>query len=53
MIKESLEFFENEVYQFSLQLNGILEEDYREYLENKKSYYEFAIFLIKKEEKQQ
>jgi hypothetical protein len=41
-LKEAIKFFEDEVYQFNIELGGVLKKDYREYLENKKSYYELA-----------
>jgi len=47
-LKEAIKFFEDEIYQFNIELGGILKKDYRDYLENKKSYYELALKAIQK-----
>ena len=47
-MKEAIKFFENEIYQFNIELGGVLKKNYREYLENKKSYYELASKAIHK-----
>lgn len=47
-MKEAIKFFEDEIYQFNIELGGILKKDYRDYLENKKSYYELALKAIQK-----
>lgn len=46
-MKEAIKFFEDEIYQFNVGLGGILKKDYREYLKNKKLYYEIAAKTIK------
>lgn len=48
VLKEAIKFFEDEIYQFNIELGGVLKKDYREYLENKKSYYELASKAIQK-----
>jgi len=48
ILKEVIKFFEDEIYQFNIELGGVLKKDYREYLENKKSYYELASKAIQR-----
>ncbi|RFZ76413.1 hypothetical protein DS742_23765 [Lacrimispora amygdalina] len=45
-LEMSIKFFEDEIYQFNIALGGILNEDYKEYLKNKKAYYELAAKAI-------
>ena len=47
-LKKAIRFFEDELYQFDIELGGVLRKDYREYLENKKSYFELATKTIRK-----
>lgn len=42
VLEEAIKFFEDEIFQFNLQLGGILDDDYRQYLESKSAYYEMA-----------
>lgn len=46
-MEEAVKFFEDEIFQFELQLKGILDDDYRTYLETKSMYYELAARVIK------
>jgi len=46
-LKEAIKFFEDEIYQLNVELGGMLKKDYREYMENKKLYYEIAAITIK------
>jgi len=46
-LKEAIKFFEDEIYQLNVELGGMLKKDYREYIENKKLYYEIAAITIK------
>lgn len=46
-MEEAVKFFEDEIFQFGLQLKGILDDDYRTYLETKSMYYELAARAIK------
>lgn len=41
-IENAIDYFSNEIYQFGIALGGILNDDYREYIENKKCYYKLA-----------
>lgn len=45
--EKAIKFFEDEIYQFNIELGGVLKKDYREYLENKKLYYEIASKAIR------
>lgn len=47
-MKAAIKFFEDEIYQFNIELGGLLEKDYREFLENKKSFYGLASKAIQK-----
>lgn len=47
LMEEAVKFFEDEIFQFELQLKGILDSDYRTYLETKSMYYELAVRAIK------
>lgn len=47
-LEKAIKFFEDEIYQFDIELGGVLKKNYREYLENKKSYYELASKAIQK-----
>lgn len=47
-LEKAIKFFEDEIYQFDIELGGVLKKDYREHLENKKSYYEIASEAIQK-----
>lgn len=46
-MEEAVKFFEDEIFQFELQLKGILDSDYRTHLETKSMYYELAARAIK------
>lgn len=41
-IENAIDYFSNEIYQFGIVLDGILDDDYREYIEKKKHYYELS-----------
>ncbi|WP_024346090.1 hypothetical protein [Lacrimispora indolis] len=45
-LEKSIKFFEDEIYQINIALGGILNEDYKEHLKNKKAYYELAVKAI-------
>lgn len=47
-LEKVIKFFEDEIYQFDIELGGVLKKDYREYLENKKLYYRLAARAIQK-----
>lgn len=47
LMEEAIKFFEDESYQLELQFAGILDNDYRTYLETKSMYYELAARAIK------
>lgn len=51
-MEEAIKFFEDEIYQFNLQLKGILDNDYRTYLETKSMYYEMAARALREDLKQ-
>lgn len=41
-IENAIDYFNNEIYQFGIALDGILDDDYRKYIEHKKHYYELS-----------
>lgn len=47
-MEKAVKYFEDQIYQFDIQLGGILNGDYREYLNQKRSDYELAAFAIRK-----
>ena len=47
--KEAVKFFKEEVRQFELMMEGVMNPPYRKYIENLKRYYEMAIDAIQKD----
>lgn len=47
-LKESIDFFENEIKQYQIAINGNLREEYKEYLLKKIKYYRIATMIINK-----
>ena len=47
--ENAIAFFENEIKQFELILQGILRPEYRKYIEDKKAYYELALNALQNE----
>ena len=47
-MEKAVKYFEDQIYQFDIQLGGILDRGYREYLNQKRSDYELATFAIRK-----
>lgn len=47
-MEKAVKYFEDQIYQFDIQLGGILDGEYREYLNQKRSNYELAAFAIRK-----
>lgn len=47
-MNETVEYFEDQIYQLDIKLGGILDKDHREYLNKKRSDYKLAAFAIRK-----
>ncbi len=47
MEQDAINFFENEIEQFNIALNGVMRPEYKTYIENKKAFYEIALNAIK------
>lgn len=47
-MEKAVKYFEDQIYQFGIQLGGILDGEYREYLNQKRSDYKLAAFAIRK-----
>ena len=45
-IDKAIEFFENEIEQCEIKLKGVLQKEYREYLENAMSHYQMALYAL-------
>lgn len=45
-IDEAMCFFENEIKQCNIKLNGELRDEYREYIEKLVSHYEIALYAL-------
>ena len=46
-MEEAIKFFEEEIYQYSIMLAGVLRKEYRTYLETKIAYYEAALSALR------
>lgn len=45
-LDKAITFFENEIKQCEIKLNGILSEEYREHVENLLSHYQIALYAL-------
>lgn len=46
-MQEAIKFFEEELYQYSIMLAGVLRKEYRTYLEAKTAHYEAALSALR------
>lgn len=45
--EQAIQFFENEIYHYRIMLNGVMNKEYRQYIEKLVQYYSLAIETLK------